>query len=164
MKIGVISDTHDNLAAIEAAARRFVQEGVQYVVHAGDYIFPATARAFAPIQEAGVPFLGIFGNNDGERFGLRKMYEPIGPIHEDPHRFELGGRRILVTHREVLVDALAKSGDFDVVIYGHTHQVDLRTEPCLILNPGEACGWLSGRRTVALLDLETLKAEIVELA
>ena len=33
----------------------------------------------------------------------------------------------------------------------------------LVLNPGEACGCLTGRKTVALLDTEALSIEIVGL-
>ena len=34
----------------------------------------------------------------------------------------------------------------------------------LILNPGEACGWLFGKPTAALLDLDTLKVEFLTLS
>jgi len=49
------------------------------------------------------------------------------------------------------------------LIYGHTHEVDLREGPPLILNPGECGGWLSGRATCAIVDLERLQTEIVEV-
>lgn len=161
MKLGVISDTHDRLTALERGVAVLVERQPDLVVHCGDFISPFTARFFEPLKERGIPFLGIFGNNDGERFGLRRLYESVGPLHEDPHPFEFGGCRILVTHREVLVEALARSGHYDVVLYGHTHQVDVRREPCLIVNPGEGCGWLTGNCTLALVDLERRDAEIV---
>jgi len=34
----------------------------------------------------------------------------------------------------------------------------------LIINPGECGGWLSGKSTIALLDLKNLEAKIIELA
>ena len=71
------------------------------------------------------------------------------------------------SHSPVFEPAVAVH--FDAVIYGHTHAVDIRTVPhasgsgqTLILNSGEACGWLHDRATAALLDLETLDCEIVE--
>lgn len=161
MKLGVISDTHDRLTALERGVAILVERKPDLVVHCGDFISPFTARFFEPLKKEGIPFFGIFGNNDGERFGLRRLYESVGPLHEDPHTFELGGCRILVTHREVLVEALSRSGNYDVVLYGHTHQVDVRREPCLIVNPGEGCGWLTGKRTLAFVDLERRDAEIV---
>ena len=52
----------------------------------------------------------------------------------------------------------------DIIITGHTHQIVNETkEGKLFLNPGECCGWLTDKCTVALLDLETLKADIIEV-
>ncbi|MBM3214186.1 metallophosphoesterase [Candidatus Poribacteria bacterium] len=162
MVLGLISDTHDRLDKLEQGVALLATRRPDLVVHAGDFISPFTARYFKPVTDAGLPFVGIFGNNDGERFGLRRLYEHVGVIHEDPHAFEFGGRRILLTHKEILVDSLARSGDYDIVLYGHTHRVDVRTEPCLIVNPGEGCGWLTGKATLAFIDLDALKTEIVE--
>jgi predicted phosphodiesterase len=33
----------------------------------------------------------------------------------------------------------------------------------LELNPGEGCGWLTGKPSCAMLDLETMQAEILEI-
>ena len=162
MILGIITDTHDNMNRIPDGVAVLYEHSPDLIVHAGDFISPFTARCFEPVREQGIPFLGIFGNNDGERFFLRKMYDHIGPIHEDPHPFSLGDRRILVTHKELLVDALAASGSYDVVIYGHTHKIDVRTDPCLIVNPGEGGGWLTGKCTLAIVDLSTLQAQIIE--
>ena len=51
-----------------------------------------------------------------------------------------------------------------MVITGHTHEVvnDVRNG-VLFLNPGECCGWVNDRCTVMLLDLETMKADVVDL-
>ena len=40
MRIGVISDTHDNLLMIKKAVEVFNRHGVGMVVHAGDFIAP----------------------------------------------------------------------------------------------------------------------------
>ncbi len=162
MKLGVISDSHDNLHKLPDGVALLCAHDPAMVVHAGDFIAPFTAKHFSVLPDMEIPFAGVFGNNDGEKFGLQRMYEPIGPIYEDKHEFELGGRSIIVVHKEILVEPLARSGDYDVVIYGHTHQVDVRTEPCLILNPGEAGGWTTGKSTVAIVDLTDLTATIKE--
>ncbi len=162
MKLGVISDSHDNLHKIEAGVAVLCAHDLAMVVHAGDFIAPFTARYFASLPDLEIPFAGVFGNNDGEKFGLRKMYEPIGPIHEDKFEVELGGRRIIVVHKELLVEPLARSGDYDLVVYGHTHRIDVRTDPCLIVNPGEAGGWTTGKSTLAIVDLADLSATIEE--
>ena len=47
---------------------------------------------------------------------------------------------------------------------GNTHEVvNERRGGVLHLNPGECCGWVSGRCTAAVLDTDTLAAEIIEL-
>jgi predicted phosphodiesterase len=33
----------------------------------------------------------------------------------------------------------------------------------LIINPGECCGWLTNRATIAVLDLSTMSARLIEL-
>jgi hypothetical protein len=52
---------------------------------------------------------------------------------------------------------------FDVVVRGHTHRAEIVKSGALIVNPGEVCGYLTGKQTVALLDVPSLRAEIVEL-
>ncbi|MBU2617750.1 MAG: metallophosphoesterase [Euryarchaeota archaeon] len=155
MKLGIISDSHDNLGAIEKAVEVFNSESVDMVIHAGDFIAPFTSRIFRKLK---CDLIGIFGNNDGEKFGLRNAFKGIGEIHEDPHSFEIGGKKIIVTHHPNIVDALARC--YDIVIYGHTHKVDMRDK---MINPGECGGWLTEKRTVAILLLEEMRAEIVEL-
>jgi len=56
------------------------------------------------------------------------------------------------------------TGSYNVVIYGHTHQSEIRRENgVLVINPGEACGYLSGKATIGLLDTSTLDAVIVSI-
>jgi len=168
--IGVVSDTHDNLEAARRAARIFVERGVGLVLHLGDVIAPFTLK---PFREEGVEkMVVVYGNNCGEKLGLLRAAGRLGyEIHEPPHLVEAGGRRILMLHGYgpaektlMVVEALAASGRFDAVLYGHTHRVDNRVVgSTLILNPGEACGYLTGRRTVAILDTSDMSVEVVEL-
>ena len=159
MIIGIISDTHDNMTQIRKAVEIFNARGVGHVVHAGDFGAPFTFRIFKDLK---CPFTGIFGNNDGERLLLQKLSQ--GRVFKQPHVFELDGRKIVVLHEHHIVNALADSGHYDVVVYGHTHEPDVRrVGKTLVVNPGEAGGWLYGKSTVALLDLDTVTAEIIDL-
>lgn len=160
MLIGVLSDAHDNLPKIEAAVETFKSRGVGFIIHAGDFIAPFTA---APFVKFGVKMVGVFGNNDGEKRLLREKYAPVGEIHDITARVELDGRRICVVHEPYLVDALEASGKFDLIVYGHTHKLDLRSGTTSVLNPGEAGGWVTGRCTVAVVNLASMEIEIVDL-
>ena len=81
MKIGIMADSHDNLEKIAAAVEVFNNEKVELVLHAGDFIAPFTAR---PLKYLKCPLTGVFGNNDGEKFGLLKQFEGIGNIYKPP--------------------------------------------------------------------------------
>lgn len=161
MKIAVLSDTHDNMPMIQAALELFAAERVEAMIHAGDIVAPFAAKLLATFPG---PLYAVFGNNDGEQAGLAAV---LPEITVGPLRLALGGRRILVHH---WIEQVPRElpGQADVVITGHTHEVvndrvDGRT-PTLILNPGEACGWLTGRATAAILDTDSLSARIVTLS
>jgi len=160
VKLGIISDTHDNMPKIAQAVELFNRERVDLVLHAGDFISPITAREFNKLQ---AKLVGVFGNNDGDKLYLLKRYKDIGELYEDYHELELGGKRIVLMHQPKFLEALIASKKYDLIIYGHTHELDLRKGPPLVLNPGEAGGWLSGRATAAIVDLQTMEAEIIDL-
>lgn len=161
MRIGVLSDSHDNRPSLRRAAALFREAGCGLVVHAGDFVAPFAARE---LEAAGCPVRAVFGNCDGEKEGLRDALEAFGSIREAPAIFKAGGLRILLTHLNGPVEAYVRRKKYDVVIFGHTHVPEVRREDgTLVLNPGEAGGWTTGRSTVALLDSETAEAEIVGL-
>ncbi len=167
MLIGVISDSHDNLDAIRRAAKLFRDRGVGLVIHAGDWVAPFSAKALREALGDGVRVVGVWGNNEGELLYFQKVASQFGvEILGYAGSVEVDGRRIGIYHgtSDILTEAMIKSGMFDVVVYGHTHRVDVRREgKTLVLNPGELCGYLTGRRTAAILDAARLEAEVVEL-
>jgi hypothetical protein len=159
--IGVMSDSHDNMTQIRKAVALFKDAGCDLVLHAGDVVAPFAAQELAVL---GCPVRAVFGNCDGEKQGLEMALEKYGEIQEAPLLFANGGRQILLVHYHFSVATYASSGKYDVIIFGHTHKPDIRREgKTLLLNPGEAGGWLTGKSTVALLDPEKLGAEIVAL-
>lgn len=168
MKLGIIADTHDNLPAINKAVEIFNAGGIGMLIHAGDFVAPFTEKPFRALN---APLVGVFGNNDGDKLLLKEKYHEkgVGVIYEDPYDFEVATKRIIVTHKPTIVNVLAVSGVYDVVIYGHTHKAviekkrDKNEAETLVINPGECCGCLTGRRTVAILDLEKEEARIVDL-
>lgn len=161
MKIGIMADSHDNLPKIRAVIERFRAEGVELILHAGDFVAPFAVRAMA---DAPARVVGVFGNNDGERIGLAKAFEAIGEVHPRIAIVQAGGRRIGVVHQDELVAPIAAGDAVDVLVYGHTHRLDIRREGnVLVINPGEVGGWLTGKSTVVVLDTETLDAKVVEV-
>lgn len=162
--IGIISDSHDNMNAIKKAVEFFNKNDVKTVLHAGDIISPFTAKAF---KELNSKLYFVFGNNDGDKLMLTKRFEEIGAIFcGEFGDLTIDSLHIALLHgtSEAMVKAIAKSGYFDVVIHGHTHDPGVKNiEGTLVINPGECAGVLTGRSTVALLEISNLNVEITEL-
>jgi hypothetical protein len=183
--IGILSDTHDNLDAVRLAVQLFRDAGCSLLIHAGDFVAPFAARE---LGKAGIPVQAVYGNCDGEKHGLADAIAPFGAIQDAPLILQHAGLSILVTHsaawksvRRGEYDAggpgvslgvslrrtrswIETTGKYDVVIFGHTHKPEVGREGrTLVINPGEACGWLTGRKTVALLDPMTRSADILPL-
>ncbi len=158
-----MADTHDRIDAVERAIDFFNRAGVEHVLHAGDLVSPFVAPKFAKLK-AKLHF--VWGNNEGDRELVRVKFGDMGvkPLGNFA-ALELDGRKIALLHgtHEEIVGALLRSGTFDVVVRGHTHRAEVREGKTLLVNPGEVCGYLSGRLTVAMLDLAELRAEILEL-
>lgn len=162
--IGIISDSHDNMNAIRKSVEFFNEKKVKAVLHAGDLISPFTARAFKDLEPK---LYFVFGNNDGDKVTLTKRFEEIGAIPcGNFGDLTIDGLHIALLHgtNEVLVKALARSGEFDVVVRGHTHDPGVKIiEGVPVINPGEVSGVLSGKPTVAILEIANLNVEIVQL-
>ena len=155
MRIGVFGDTHDHLMAIAKALTAFEDQGIEALIHAGDFCSPFALEQI--VERCGVPLYGVFGNNDGERRGLARL---CPDLCDGPRHIELGGKKICLVHDEATLrheDEMPA----DIVITGHTHVAPRceMNEGRLYLNPGECCGWLSGIGRVSILDTEAMTAQ-----
>jgi putative phosphoesterase len=159
MLIGILSDTHDNVPQIRKACKLFNDRHVEMVIHCGDYVAPFSLNPLNQILKS--DYRGVFGNNDGEQKGLQTIAQ--GRIHPSPADFTIGRWQVLAAH-ELAHPETAAGKAYRLVAYGHTHRADVKKQgDTLIINPGECGGWLYGRSTVAVADLATLEAEIIEL-
>jgi len=164
MIIGIISDTHDRLPFIDRAVGKINSEKAELVLHAGDYCAPFAAFRFKPLKAR---MIGVFGNNDAERELLRRNFNDIGvEIRGRFAEIHVDGLKIALLHGEEaeLLNSLLNTGSYDVVVYGHTHQSEIkRKNGVLAINPGEVCGYLSGKATIGLLDTDTMDATIIPI-
>jgi uncharacterized protein len=161
MLIGIISDIHDNLDKLYSAVDIFKERKVELVINLGDFCTPKMIK-----NMKGLNMVGVFGNNDGEKFLLIKAFEEIGGVLSNEfYEFEQDGLTIACFHGTVhpLRDALIESGKYDVVLYGHTHRMDNRiVGKTIVINPGTAHGF-GEKATIALFDTLEKKTEIIEL-
>ncbi|WP_292484923.1 metallophosphoesterase [Methanohalobium sp.] len=162
--IGIMSDSHDNMDAIYKAVSVFNEKNVNSVLHAGDIVSPFTGKALRNLESE---LYYVFGNNDGDILTIKKWFDEIGA--ENCGNFgdlTIEGRHIALVHgvNNSMVKAIAGSGDYDVVVRGHTHNRGTEyIKGTLIINPGETAGVLTGNRSIALLDTDTLDVEFVEI-
>jgi len=144
MRVGLVSDTHDDLAAVEAAVSLFDRERVDVVVHCGDFVAPFSVT---PFEMDGVDFYAARGNNDGE-WAVQSTVESFGTYLGEAGTLSLGGEGargeqgavdVAVTHGTsgVVVDALVDCGDYDYVVHGHTHAHGVEERDGTVrINPG----------------------------
>ncbi|WP_440059178.1 metallophosphoesterase [Thermogladius sp. 4427co] len=170
MIVGVISDSHDNILALEKVLDRILREGITTIIHLGDIISPFTVRIMRETIKGRAKVIGVLGNNDGDILMLYKLFADAGwQLYSGIKTIELNGRRLMIFHgygsideTENLAQAMAKSANVDAVLYGHTHKaVNELVGNKLLLNPGEVCGYLTGKVSYALLDLDKLRAQIL---
>lgn len=162
MKIGVIADTHDNVPMIKKAVDIFNAEDCSLVIHAGDYCAPFALMPFSKLK---CKWLGVFGNNDGDKKALAMKSD--GMIVDHPYRYDLSDKKVIITHElEDILDLQEKinRGEVHIIIYAHTHKTDIKkVKNTLVVNPGECGGWLYGTSTVAIIDLDKMEAREVTL-
>ena len=162
MKVGLMADSHDRVTAIAELLRLMREGGATMVLHAGDYVSPLS---LTPFDELHMTLAGVFGKNDGDHQSLlSRAGAGMGlEIFESPHSFSVGGHQILLTHD--LADVQKRSVKaHSVIVHGFAHQQSMKEQgDSLMVNPGEACGWLYGTPGAALLDLDTKRVEFLNL-
>ncbi|MGB9714690.1 MAG: metallophosphoesterase [Candidatus Bathyarchaeota archaeon] len=164
MLVGLIADTHDCLPMVDKSIKKLNDEGVSLVLHAGDYVAPFVIPRF---KELKAKLIGVFGNNDGDRELLRKRFsENNFDLRGNFAEISVGSVKIALLHGsdEELLKALINSESFNIVVYGHTHKAEVYSKgKTLIVNPGEVCGYLTGKSTIAVLDVKRREAKIIQL-
>jgi len=167
----MMSDTHDNLPMIDKAVRRLVDEKVELVLHAGDYVAPFVVPHFKAFKGK---FIGVFGNNDGDHEFLKRRFAEFdleirgifAEVNVDDLRIALlhGGELGGAPGPSELLKSLLSTKCYDVIVHGHVHEAKAyRKGKTLIVNPGEVCGYLTGKPSVAVLDTKTMKTKIIQL-
>lgn len=135
MLLGIVSDTHDDMAAVRAAIEYFESEDVAAVIHCGDFVAPF---AVAPFDTDSFDFYAVRGNNDGE-WGLAAAIDAFGTFLGDADIIRFDDTSIAVYHgtSDVLVDALVTAGTADFVVHGHTHAHGVEARAGAVrVNPG----------------------------
>lgn len=160
VKIGIVSDTHNNLKNCNRIVEMFNDAGVERVIHTGDITQAKTLEIFSNLT---MPMWGVYGNNDvGEMDSLVSAASQFTfDILEPPLALNWHGQRIVVVH-DPLELAMVNPDEFDVILHGHTHRQTIEYDgDQLTFNPGECAGHMSGFNAIGILDLADLQVEIL---
>ncbi len=146
MKIGIISDTHGNLAGWDEAME-VALHGSDLIMHCGDLLYHgpkfAPADGYDPlglagrVNESAVPVLIARGNADADVDQL-VLEAPV----QSPYLFaQIEGLRILAAHGHIQPPEellpLAQRWRVDLLLTGHLHVPSVaRHEGALHVNPG----------------------------
>ena len=163
MRIGLMADTHDRVPAVAELLRLMIAGGVGMVLHAGDYCAPFVLKPFEETQALAGRRLRQQRRRSSKGLLTRAQSAFGTELFESPHSFEIGGQRLLLVHD--IGDVQQRSIEsHEIVIHGGTHKQEMKTRgDTLIVNPGEACGWLYGTPSAAILDLDTKQVEFLSL-
>ena len=167
MKIGIMSDTHDNTPAIVWMIEYLNDHQIEICLHAGDMINPGILHRFRDHFKGQLHF--VFGNNDGERSlaTSRSLEAKNLNCHLLEMRLEFAGRKIFMNHYSTLSESIARSGEFEICIGGHDHEYRVtKYQKSIFINPGNTVTkdkWLPQEvdkvSSFVILDLENLETE-----
>lgn len=151
MRLAILSDIHDHVEHLGRALEHI--RGCDALLCCGDLCSPFVAAILAD-GFAGDIHLD-FGNNDGDTFRIGANAARAGArfaIHAEFADIpaERYGVRIAMNHYPSLAQALARTGDYGLVCYGHNHLLSIERLPngTHLVNPGPLMGWEPARRSV----------------
>ena len=162
MKICIVSDSHDNRAMLATAVADAKEHGAEVVLHCGDVVAPTTLRGLPPI---GLPVHVIHGNNVGDQVSMYhvvKKFPDIFNYHGMDASLEIGGRKIFMVHYPHYAQAMALTGEYDLVCCGHDHRFlvedieNIKGGKTTLVNPGTV-GGIGKPATYIIGDLELME-------
>ncbi len=172
MKIGIISDVHDNGPNLLKAIDVFKKKEVETIIHSGDWGSPGATWLY--MNNCNIKTISVFGNNDKDLYRFFTYKEKYGwdnlEYHGEFADLDLEGKKIAVYHGNVgeITEALVLSKKWEVVISGHNHVPKIEDiDGVLHINPGTInclrAGKIEENFTVAIYDSKENKAEIIKL-
>jgi putative phosphoesterase len=162
MKIGILSDTHNDRSATQRALDVFRQHDIETLFHCGDLVSADMVAHFR-----GFEVYLVRGNMDRHHVAaLKAAVRSLPKAHwlGKGQELELDGKRIAITHGDrerVFEDLLFAQPDY--LFVGHTHRRrDERVGETRVINPGALGGTQHEARSIGILDLDTNRLQVVK--
>ncbi len=143
MKIGILSDTHKKTKLAKKAINHLIQNGAEFLIHAGDIVEPEVLEL---LKNSGLKYVAVYGNNDAHLAHLHNSYNLV----QEPYYFKLANTKFKLMHLPFYMNP-----DADIIIFGHTHifECDFKNKS-LFLNPGETCARNKALTEFTMLEIE----------
>lgn len=156
MKIGIVSDTHDNIPNIEKAINWLNKEKIKTLLHCGD-ISTYETMEFISRKFSG-KIVAVFGNMD---FGKTDSWDFSNvKVFPEIAKVEFDKIKIAFCHMPKKAKELAENREFNFVFYGHTHKPwEEKVGDCRLVNPGNMAG-IFYSPTFAVYDTKSDKLEL----
>ena len=163
MKIGVLSDTHDNLSNLTYVMNTYRERGITTLIHCGDLTSLDMVSHFE-----GFRVIYTMGNMDVVTGAIKKRLQKMRDDNFAGMVFKgkLGGVDVAATHSHVdgKVMELVREKRFDWIFHGHTHEKrDEVVRGARIVNPGALGGLGREPRTFCIVDLEAAEVEFLKV-
>lgn len=165
MRIAILSDIHDNTRNLRLALQKAQAAGCTQLLFLGDMASVGTFRLLRELWPHEMQL--VPGNNDYPRADFHAFAQQAVPrtvFHGESAQITLSGRRIYMTHEPSNgVLYAAESGEFDLVLFGHTHRRGQQLHGhTIVANPGELQGRY-GEPSFAIYDTAAHQIELVQL-
>lgn len=163
MKIGVLSDTHDNLSNLLVVLAAFRDRGIDTAIHCGDLTSLEMVTHFE-----GFRVIYTMGNMDHATGAIKKRIMKMreenfaGPVFTG----SIGGVSISATHGDLdsMISDLVRQKRYRWIFHGHTHQRrDEVIQGTRIVNPGALGGLSKESRSFCIVDLEADDVEFINV-
>ncbi len=155
MKIAILSDSHDNWDNLTKAVQIANQQQCQVLLFAGDLVSPTGISDLAKFHGQ---VKVVFGNNEGEKVKITRLIDQTQNITLFNNSYEetLDNIKIFMNHFPRFTQLAVQSQEFDLCIYGHTHQYHCETiNNIILLNPGTTSNIRSTEATFAIFNSKT---------
>jgi len=143
MKIGIISDTHSKVKKASEALDMLLENGAEFIIHAGDIEELETLEL---LKNCGKKYVAVYGNNDAHLVQYHNNYN----LFQEPYYFKLANTKFKLMHLPFYM-----APDADVIIFGHTHTFEVEfNKETLFLNSGEVCARSKPISECAMLEIQ----------
>lgn len=162
MKLAVMSDLHDNVAAWRLIAAFLAAEKLPFLINCGDTCAPSMLVEMSKTYSGHIDT--IFGNVADQERELEVVKKLANVTHHGQRGIvTIAQRRIFFNHYPAAAEEVALSGDVDIACYGHTHIKRWEKKgDTYILNPGTAGGMFQ-YPSFAVIDLKTLQCTFQDI-